>query len=158
MTRRIKIILITSLVLNILLAGIGLGALSHCLFWPAPLSHTLPEMAAQLPGDKRKLFEDTMHDAWQDVDKLHEQMVEAKKESGLILSAEPFNAEAYMTQIHHMEDIHTHMKQRLAEAIIELAKQFTPQERAVLTDAIAISKPATAQPSTSSTGLETKKK
>jgi len=133
MTSRIKTVLITSLILNILLLGITLGAVSHHFLWRHAGPHSIPDVIAQLPENKRKLFEDTMRGAWH-IDTMHTQMMDAKQEASRVLTADSFNEEAYLTQIQHMNDLHNRIKRRLAEAVTELSKQFTPQERVVLAE------------------------
>jgi uncharacterized membrane protein len=133
--QRIKVVLIVSVITNILLAGMLLGDVSRRFMAPAPF-----DVAAQLdklPQDKRVLFENILAPAKEQMDKDHAKMDDAKKEALRILKTEPFNAEAYLTQVRHIGDLHMQMKRHVAESVAELAKKLAPDERIILAEIIS---------------------
>jgi uncharacterized membrane protein len=133
--RSIKTILTLSVVLNVLLAGMLLGDVSHRLI--APQSFDVSAQLAQFPQDKRNLFETIMGPAKQKMDTERAKIDEAKREAIRILKSDSFNADSYLKQIRHIEDIHFQMKQHISEAVANLAKQLTPQERTALAEIIS---------------------
>ena len=137
MNRRIKLLLLVSIVLNAGLVGIFIGQMSHHLLWSHNAHHFPGERLAELPENKRKLFEDTMHSSRHDTQSLRDQADTAQKEASRLLAAEPFNEEAFITQMQHVSDLRAEMKRHMAESMASLAKQFTPQERAILADIVS---------------------
>lgn len=137
MNRRIKIALAISVVLNVLLAGMLLGDVSHSYIAPAVTAFNLETQLAQLPQDKRALFDTIMKPAKQKMDDERAQIDSAKKEAIRILKTEPFNKEAYLTQTQHINDMHVEMKHHLAESVAELAQHLSLAERTALAEIVS---------------------
>jgi uncharacterized membrane protein len=138
MTRNVRIFLILSVVVNLFCLGIFTGyAFREMKPHASPLDQQLA-LAARLPDHERRQLEDALRDAWSDADKMHDEMLESKREAARLLTSEPFDMTAYQTQVQHMNDIHTKMKQRLSKAIVELARTFTPEQRTVLAEIVTL--------------------
>lgn len=138
MTRNIRMVLIVSVVLNLFCLGIFTGyAFREMRQHSSPLEQQLA-LAARLPDHQRHLLEDALRDAWSDADRMRDEVLESKREAARLLTNEPFDVTAYQTQVQHMNDIHTKMKQRLSRAIVELASSFTPEQRTVLAEIVTL--------------------
>ncbi len=147
MTRHIKTVTVASLILNILLIGVVLGAFCHHLTKQQEDHHmVISELSAKLPENKRKLFEDTMNATWKDMDDTRQQIANTKKEASDILVKDPFNEALYTTQFQHINELHDKMKLRMAKSVTDLAKQLTPEERVILADTISHFSPNTVPP------------
>jgi len=62
----------------------------------------------------------------------YNQIREARKEAMRLLSAPEFDESAYRLQVEKIHELRSLMKRRLANATIELAKQFNQKERKAL--------------------------
>ena len=62
----------------------------------------------------------------------YNQIREARKEAMKLLSAPEFDEAAYRLQVEKIHELRSLMKRRLADATIELARQFSHEERSAL--------------------------
>jgi len=132
MSRKIKILVLGSLLLNVLLIGVSLGHVSHRLGNDRFNRRPVPEFVAQLPEDKEKLFFETMERVRSENRDIYRQIKEARERSISILTAPEFDEDAYQAEIGKLHELYGLMKQRLANATIGLAKQFNQEERKAL--------------------------
>ena len=132
MSSGIKIVLTFSIVLNVLLAGMVLGKLSHHYITPAHPVFDVAKELNSLSDEKRKLFDSIMGPAKQKMEADHKQIDHAKEEAVAILTQEPFNKDAYLLKVRKITDLYVEMKCTLAEDVSKLALQFTLEERQVL--------------------------
>ncbi len=117
MSRKITLLLILSLTLNVLFAGVMLGHFSHHL---ARISSR-----SALPPEKLAMFDAATRPDCAGRKGLRD----ARSEMLRLLAAEPFDAAAYIASVEKFFSLMSeHMKNR-TENIKGLAKQFTPQER-----------------------------
>jgi len=146
MNKRLKTFLMISVASNALLIGIVLGELSYSFssyfVQNAATMPSSPDCCAsspekQLPDAKRKLFEDIMHPAWEKMQATRAKIDNEKKKALSLLKAEPFDEKAYRSQVQHIADMHAQIRRDMTAAVTKLARQFTPQERAILADIIA---------------------
>ena len=130
MTRSIKAFIICSILLNLLLLGIFFGQEGKYF-----ASHR-DNIAKALPADKYKLYKDTMKRTETANQPLRDQIEQARRQAADILKAEPFNRQAYLVQIKNMQALRQQMMQRMAESIVGLAEEFSPEDRAILADTL----------------------
>lgn len=133
MKKSLKAILIISVLFNLLLAGVILGHAGRYYFKDGRNSQ-YKELVAKLPADKQKIYQDAINKAQEDSAELHEKFDEARKQAGNLLRAEKFDRDAYLAQIKTMHDLRGQIMQKIANAVADIAGQFTPQERAILAD------------------------
>ena len=132
MSKKVKVLIFSSLLLNVLLAGVIMGDVSHRFHKEYFVRKSVKEFASKLPGDKAALFLETVksvHLANQDA---YNEIREARKEAIKLLSAPEFDESAYRLQIEKIDKLRRLMKRRLADATIELARQFSQEERSAL--------------------------
>lgn len=133
MTSRIQVIAIISLLLNVIIAGMFVGYILQHDTAPNDISAELEKLSPQ----SRALYESTLVPAKLQMDKQHAQIDAAKKEALHILKTQPFDHDAYIKQVRHIEDIRLHMKLEMAEAVSILAKQFPAEECDILAEIIS---------------------
>ncbi len=129
MNRKIKLLLIVSLLLNVLLAGMVTGHMMHRF---APSWGTPAE--AVLSPEKQALVHSVMHKAFEENKPLRDEIRQTQDAMGHILESEPFDEAAYDAQTKKLHTLHQLQSQHMAEAFKSLARQMNPSERAALAD------------------------
>ena len=132
MSKKIKILIFSSLLLNVLLAGVVIGDVSHRFYKEYFVRKSVKEFASKLPGDKAALFLETVKRVHLSNRDAYNQTREARKEAMKLLSATEFDEAAYRLQVEKIHELRILMKRRLADATIELARQFSQKERSAL--------------------------
>ena len=132
MSKKMKILIFSSLLLNVLLAGVVIGDMSHRFHKEYFVRKSVKEFALKLPADKAALFLETVERVHMNNRDAYNQIREARKEAIKFLSAPEFDEAAYRLQVEKIHELRSLMKQRLADATIELAKQFNQEERKAL--------------------------
>ena len=132
MNKKIKILIFSSLLLNVLLAGVVIGDMSHRFHKEYFVRKSVKEFTSKLPADKAALFLETVERVHLNNQDAYNQIREARKEAMRLLSAPEFDESAYRLQVEKIHELRSLMKRRLANATIELAKQFNQKERKAL--------------------------
>jgi len=132
MNKKMKILIFSSLLLNVLLAGVVIGDVSHRFHKEYFVRKSVKEFASKLPGDKAALFLETVKRVHLNNRDAYNQIREARKEAMNLLSAPEFDEAAYRLQVEKIHELRSLMKHRLADATIELARQFSQKERSAL--------------------------
>jgi len=132
MSKKMKILIFSSLLLNVLLAGVVIGDVSHLFHKEYFVRKSVQEFASKLPGDKAALFLETVERVHLNNRDAYNQIREARKEAIKLLSAPQFDEAVYRLQVEKIHELRSLMKRRLADATIELAKQFSQAERKAL--------------------------
>ena len=136
MSKKITMLIIASLLLNVLLVGIIIGNISHRVDGKRFVrrhGHGR-EFAVKLPPAKQELFFTTMERVNRENRGIHRQMREARQRVFLILTAPEFDEVAYQREVEKLDQLRTQMMRRLEDATKELAKQFDQEERKSLAD------------------------
>jgi uncharacterized membrane protein len=132
MSKKIKILIFISLLLNVLLVGVFIGDVTHRFHIENFVQKSAQEFASTLPEDKAALLLETVERAHLKNRDAYHQIREARKEAMKLLSAPEFDESAYRLQIEKIHELRSLMKGRLADATIELARQFSQEERSAL--------------------------
>jgi uncharacterized membrane protein len=132
MTKKIKILIFSSLLLNVLLVGVVIGDVSHRFHKEYFVRRSVQEFASKLPEDKAALFLETVEKVHINNRNAYKKIREAGKEAMKLLSEPEFDEAAYRLQIEKIHELRSLMKGRLADATIELARQFSQEERSAL--------------------------
>jgi uncharacterized membrane protein len=128
-----KILLVASLVLNLLLAGVILGNVSHHMGRKHfGFKQHEQKLVAKLPPEKQRLFRDVMGRADSEREDIRRQIGETRERALSILIAPEFDERAFQVEVEKLQDLRGMIGQRLADATRELAKQFDSEERKVL--------------------------
>ena len=134
MSKKTKILIVSSLVLNILLIGFIAGNISHRYFREDPLRRKLPEMAEKLPSEKKKLFLDTMDKVHMKNRDIRTQIRETRERIFAILTAPQFDEASYESETKKLHKLRGLKMERLSHATKALGKQFTQEERKTLAE------------------------
>jgi uncharacterized membrane protein len=132
MSKKMKILIFSSLLLNVLLAGVVIGDVSHRFHKEYFVRKSVKGFVSELPGDKAAFFLETVKRVHQNNRDAYNQIRDARKEAMKLLSAPEFDESAYRLQVEKIQELRSLMKHRLADATIELAKQFSQKERKAL--------------------------
>jgi uncharacterized membrane protein len=90
------------------------------------------ELASKLPEDKAALFFKTLEKVRMENRDAHKKIREARKQAMKILVAPVFDETAYRVEVAKLQELHSLIKRRFADATIELAKRFSLQDRKAL--------------------------
>lgn len=129
MSKKMKVLIFSSLLLNVLLIGVVIGDVTHRFHIEHFVRKSVQEFASKLPEDKAALLLETVERVHLNNQDEYNQLREARKEAMKLLSAPEFDEAAYRLQIEKIHELRSLMKRRLADATIELAKQFGQEER-----------------------------
>lgn len=130
MSRKMKVLTIGSLLLNVLLIGVIIGDMSHRLHREHFFGER--ELASKLPEDKAELLLDTVEKVHLNNRDVHRQIRQARRRAMKILTAPEFEEASYQIEVEKLHELRGLMGQRLADATLQLARQFNQEERKVL--------------------------
>jgi len=131
MSKKMKIMVLSSLLLNALLIGVIVGDLLH-RFGREHFIGKHAELISKLPQDKAELFLKTVERVHLNNRNIYHQIREARKEAMKILVAPEFDEAAYRLELKKLHELGGLKMHGLANATIELAKQFGQEERRAL--------------------------
>jgi uncharacterized membrane protein len=133
MNKKMKALVIGSLLLNVLLVGFVLGDVSHRFHNKEHFGENDGrDLTSKLPKEKAALFSKTVERVRQENRQVFKQIREAREDAMRILGAPEFDEAAYRLQVERLNKLLGLMKQHLADATIELARQFSQEERSAL--------------------------
>ncbi|HOO82331.1 MAG TPA: periplasmic heavy metal sensor [Alphaproteobacteria bacterium] len=132
MDKKIKIVLVGSVVLNLLLGGMVGGHVYKR--WSA---HPWHEVKEQLSPESRNLVGRTFQSAFREIKPLGDKARKARVDLVKILSADDFDEEAYDKAAAKMLEIGGEMKAHKVETIKTLAAQLSVEERRKMADRMA---------------------
>ncbi len=134
MSKKIKILILASLLLNVLLIGVIIGYVSQRVDRKEFMRRYASVLSAKLSADKEKIYFDTMKGVHLDNRDIYRQIRETRKRTISILTALEFDEAAYQIEVEKLNKLYGIMKQRLSDATKELAKQFNQEERKALAE------------------------
>jgi len=132
MSKKMKILFFSSLLLNVLLVGVVIGDVTHRFHIEHFVRKSVKDFTSKLPEDKAALLLETVERVHLNNRDAYNQLREARKEAMKLLSAPEFDEPGYRLQIEKIHELRSLMKRRLADATIELARQFRQEERRAL--------------------------
>jgi len=132
MSKKVKMLLVASLVLNVLFAGVIMGNVFHRIGWRSASKHDDRVLAAKLSPEKYKLFTEVMGGARSECKQIRKQIRENREQVLGILTAPEFDEASFQREVDTLNDLRGQVADRLAVATLELARQFDPEERRLL--------------------------
>jgi uncharacterized membrane protein len=94
------------------------------------------ELLSQLPADKETLFHQTMREAREKAAVVGDQVQAVHEEAKNIMMAPEFDEKLFLEKTREMHALHEQKRAIMEEAIVNLAKQFTQEERETLAELI----------------------
>ncbi len=138
MSKKMKILVFGSFLLNVLLVGFILGGLYHRFGGPDFtgrhdfMGRQSRELASKLPDEKATLFFKTLEEVRLENREAHKQIREARERAMKIMAAPVFDEAFYCAEVAKLQELRSQMKRRFADATIELARRFGPEDRKAL--------------------------
>lgn len=129
MSRKVKILILASVLLNVLLTGMILGHFSHWIGHTWSRSH-----AVDLPQEKKDYIQAALRKAFKENRSLHDEMRRRREHTLRILKTEPFDEAAYQREVENIHTLRGQMMQHLADTVKKLAKELSPEERQALAE------------------------
>jgi uncharacterized membrane protein len=127
MTRKFRVAFLVSIIVNVLLAGVILGALPH-RFYGSPTSRERFRMDIdKLPEPARSRFREKI-DAFRN-SPLRLQMTEARNEAIGLLVAVPFDEAAYDRQVGKINELRLQMSKRMADDMKDIVRDLPAEQR-----------------------------
>lgn len=134
MSKKVKILIIGSLLTNIFLIGFIIGDGLYLLRGKQFFSRYAAEFASKLPEEKANLLLETIEKAHLKNRDVHKQMRRTREKVMDILTAPQFNEAAYRIEVKNMHEFRSRMMHELADATLELANQLGQEERKALAE------------------------
>ncbi len=134
MSKKMKAVILCSLLFNIMLMGAIIGDVSRRLSKFVLIKNQASEFTSKLSEDKRKLFYEVMEKVYSDSKDTFKQIRKVRENAQSVLTAPEFDDAAYQAEVEKLHTLRRIMKQRLADAAKELAHQFDQEERKILAD------------------------
>jgi uncharacterized membrane protein len=132
MTRKLRVAFLLSIIVNVLLAGVILGALPH-RFYGSPSSREKFRMSIDnLPEPARSRFREKI-DEFRD-SPLRQQMTDARNEAIRLLVAVPFDEAAFDRQVGKINDLRVKMSERMAAGMKAIVKDLPAEQRNALAE------------------------
>lgn len=135
MNRRLKLFLLISVALNIVFIGFVLGRGSHCHrlgMKKAPAIMGLLDRSS-IPEARRAELKEKLQAALPTEERRKEKR-QWYRETGEILKAEEFDADAYRAQLDKMFAYRSHNRQKIVEVLIEITAELNQEERKALAE------------------------
>ena len=130
MSKRIRICIALSLLLNLLLLGVTFGYTGKHFMGTRSEHHVnLHDLTAVLPEEKREKFEKPVAMYEHDAKQWRDQLTNERKKAAAIIQAKSFDKDAYFAQIQVIQRLRLRMIQNTAEMISHIAEQATDDER-----------------------------
>jgi uncharacterized membrane protein len=131
MSRKVKILVVASVVLNVLFAGVIIGNMFHQMGRWSAFRHDRA-LAAKLPPEKYRLFTEVMGGARSECKQIRKRIQETREQTLGILTAPEFDEQSFQREVEKLRQLRGQVADRMAGATLELAKQFDPEERRLL--------------------------
>lgn len=127
MTRKLRVAFLLSIIVNVLLAGVILGALPHRFYGSPPSRETFRLDIDNLPEPARSRFREKIDEFRNSPSR--RQMTEARNEAIRLLVAEPFDEAAYDRQINKISELRRQMTKRMADDMKDVVKGLPAEQR-----------------------------
>lgn len=132
--RWVKPLLIVSLALNLLFAGLIAGSIwkfRHGGWQPMRqvLELSIQEMMRELPAEKRTAGEAALAKLRNEVAPLARSVREARAEATQALKADPYDHQRFSDAMARIRDIHARRRQGRHEAVLEFVRDMTVAQR-----------------------------
>ena len=133
MSKKVKIFITTSVLLNVLLVGIVIGGISKSHFsrghQPARMEQRLTEILEILPAEKSKEFERRISElkTLRHADKAT--MKTARKNVMQVFMQEPFDKVSYQKAVQGLNTLHQQQMETRVNLMADMAQYLSPRER-----------------------------
>ena len=134
MNRTLKTVFLVSLVANVLLLGVVLGALPRRIEERASFRDRFKADLAKLPEPARTRFRENMDQARKFDEPVLAEIRGAREEALRIVAAEPFDEAAYDRRVDKISELRRAMFKRMADSVKEIVKTLPLDQRKALAE------------------------
>ena len=134
MSKKVKIFLAVSVLLNFLLIGLVMGHISHRGRAGKIMERRVRRLASHLPPAKKTLFLDTLRKVYEGNRDVYEEIRASRRRIVKVMSDPEFDEDAYQAEVDKIHELRGRMMKHLSDATKDLAKKFSPEERKALAD------------------------
>jgi uncharacterized membrane protein len=142
MNKRVKVIILASLLLNLLLVGVIAGLAPRRLDARPTRQERIESALRNVPEPIQSRLRAHFSEIRVATEPLRNQMEDARAETLRVLSTEPFDEAAYDRQVKKIEELRAEMFMRAGGMLKETAKELSPDERRMLADVLRRPPPA----------------
>lgn len=135
MRRPLKIVVGISILVALLFAGVMFGQTGH-YFFKKHSHRSLEAMTSVMPESKREMFAERMRAAMKESRALSREARKEQKKARAILETEPFDKTAYLSHMQQVGQLRSLVRQRMSQAVADIAEQCTQEERIALDAAL----------------------
>jgi len=136
MNKTVRLTLVVSLILNVLLAGVLLGALPSRWSRESFHRHRLEAAAERLPEPARSRFRVRIEEVRAQAQPLRDEMERARSEALRAFSAEPFDPVVFDRQVRRISELRLKLSAHLTAGMKQLAGELPPEQRQALAEAL----------------------
>ncbi|HKA32563.1 MAG TPA: periplasmic heavy metal sensor [Candidatus Binatia bacterium] len=134
MNRTLKIILLISLIANVLLLGVVLGAVPRRLEARPSFRDRVNADIEKLPEPARTRMRENMEQTRKADESTFAEIRQAREEALKIIAAEPFDEAAYDLQVNRISELRRGMFQHMSDNIKAIVKTLPPEQRKAVAD------------------------
>ena len=134
MSKKIKIILTVSVVLNVLLIGVLVGMSADEYKDHRNKRAEFRSAVDKLPPEKSKLVKKTMRGLHKETRKTRNELKKTRKKINKIISAPEFDESAYDVEIENLKRLQSEIMTKFGQVTKELAAQLGQEERKVIAE------------------------
>lgn len=127
MSRKLRVAFLLSIIINVLLAGVILGALPHRFIAGSSGRERFRSDIDNLPEPARSRFRTTIDDFRKSP--LRQQMSEARNEAIRLLIATPFDEAAYDRQVNRINELRRQMTEQMSKDMKEVVTGLPADQR-----------------------------
>jgi uncharacterized membrane protein len=134
MNRSLKVVLLVSLIANVLLLGVLLGAAPRRLEERPSFRDRVKADIEKLPEPARTRMRENMDQSRKADEPTFAEIRQAREETLRIIAAEPFDEAAYDRQVDRISTLRRGMFQHMSDNIKAIVKTLPPEQRKAVAD------------------------
>jgi uncharacterized membrane protein len=139
-TRNTRYLLVGSLLLNLLLVGLMGGHLVKKLAYEHRSTTPLKQALAALPEARTMELEQQLNDLFHKYKDNWKQVREVRKQSFQLLTADPFDAEAYRREVESIQALRSQNVHQFTSELTAFAATLSQPERVALAEMLRLSR------------------
>jgi uncharacterized membrane protein len=132
MNRSLRMVLVTSILLNLLLAGMWIGCVGKGFLEGG--KNDPQTVVAGLPNDTRILFNDMLVKTRMDLAPLRAEIDGTRRAALCLLHRETFDREAYLATTERLHTLYGHLTKRMSIAVADASAKLPSQARIAFVD------------------------
>ena len=145
MNRKTKVILVTSLILNLLLLGFFVGQSPRRFARSGLREQYVEQQIKDLPAASQSRLRERLKQLRTTADPLFSQLRQAQDDTVRLLGADPFDEAAFERQEAKITELRADMTKKLSQVVKDAIKDLNPEERRHFAEILRRPPPSAAQ-------------